>query len=65
MMQIPHFIPAPAPLLPPAPAPALAAHSLPLAQQPFDHNWPVHYMGKMDIICTDCQALHWLSERNW
>ena len=53
----------PLPAVPPAPAPALAAHPLPLARQPFDHNWPVHYMGKMDIICTDCQALHWLSEK--
>ena len=53
----------PLPAIPPAPAPALAAHPLPLARQPFDHNWPVHYMGKMDIMCTDCQALHWLSEK--
>ena len=62
------LVPVPAPLaipLPPPspPPPALAAHPLPLACQPFDHNWPVHYMGKMDIICTDCQALHWLSEK--
>jgi hypothetical protein len=24
----------------------------------FDHNWPVYYMGKMEVQCPDCGALH-------
>ena len=40
-----------------------AAVQLPLARQPFDRNWPVHDMGKMDVPCPDCGALHWISEK--
>jgi hypothetical protein len=36
--------------------------ALPKACQPFDPNWPVHYLGKMDIVCSSCQALHWVDE---
>jgi Helitron helicase-like domain at N-terminus len=47
----------PPPILnPPVPPP------LPLARQPFNPNWPVHYMGKMEVVCSDCGALHWASE---
>ena len=35
-----------------------AQQNLPLARQPFNPNWPVHYLGKMDVICPDCRALH-------
>ena len=53
--------PAPAPALPPnLPAAPL---NLPLAQQSFNRDWPVHYMGKMDVVCPDCHALHWKSEK--
>ena len=40
-----------------------AAVQLPLARQPFDRNWPVYDMGKMDVPCPDCEALHWISEK--
>ena len=33
------------------------------AFKPFDRNWPVHYMGQMDVACPDCGALHWLEEQ--
>ena len=36
---------------------------LPLARQPFNPNWSVHYMGRMDVMCPDCGALHWTSEK--
>ena len=39
------------------------AVELPLARQPFDRNWPIHYMGKMDVLCPHCGALHWMAER--
>ena len=31
---------------------------LPLARQPFDRDWPVHNMGRMDVPCSECGALH-------
>ena len=31
---------------------------IPTARQPFDPMWPVHSLGKMDIQCSDCGALH-------
>ena len=40
-----------------------AVAELPLAREPFNKNWPVHNMGKMDIICQDCGALHWKCEK--
>ena len=51
--------PAPQPLIPVVNVPP----PLPLAHQPFNRNWPVHYMGRMDIACSDCGALHWASEK--
>jgi hypothetical protein len=33
------------------------------AFKPFNPNWPVHYMGKMEVQCSDCGALHWMCER--
>ena len=36
---------------------------LPAARQPFDPLWPVHSLGKMDVQCSDCSALHWMAER--
>jgi len=61
-------IPAPVPVPPapaiPVPAPAPAPQPpFPLAWQPFSPNWPVHYMGKMDVPCSDCGALHWSCEK--
>ena len=34
-----------------------------LARKPFDHSQPVHSLGKMDVKCEFCGALHWLDER--
>ena len=51
--------PAPQPLIPVVNVPP----PLPLARQPFNRNWPVHHMGRMDIACSDCGALHWASEK--
>jgi hypothetical protein len=36
---------------------------LPLARQPFNQNWTVHYLGKMDVTCSYCGAFHWRSEK--
>ena len=53
-----------APELVPEVAPEIPAIAeLPLARQPFNRNWPVHYMGKMEVICSDCGALHWRCEK--
>ena len=41
----------------------LPAVGLPLARQPFDRNWPVHNMGRMDVPCSECGALHWMCEK--
>ena len=38
--------------------PEIPAVELPLTRQPFDKNWPIHYMGKMEVPCIDCGALH-------
>ena len=48
---------------PPAPENYLPAVELPLTRQPFDRNCPVHNMGKMDVLCSQCGALHWMCER--
>ena len=56
---------------PPPPAPQFVAPAppppnpliLPKARQPFDPLWPRHYLGKMDIQCVNCNALHWIDER--
>ena len=56
----------PPPVLPPPPPFNLPVQPLPRARQPFNPNNPnpmVHYMGKMDVVCSDCGALHWESER--
>ena len=29
----------------------------------FDPSWPIHSLGKMDVPCPDCGALHWMAER--
>ena len=64
--------PAPFPMPLPAPmpmqldeAPPLPnnTNALPEAWQPFNPNWTVHSLGKMDIVCKDCGAFHWISER--
>jgi len=59
---------APPPLPPPAqpdelPPPPANPDALPKARQPFNSNWPVHYLGKMDVECRSCKALHWMDER--
>ena len=46
-----------------APVAAAVQPHLPLARQPFNKDWPVHNLGDMNIACSDCGALHWLSER--
>ena len=59
--------------LPPHPAPVAAppplhhhnaqAHSKErAAHKPFDCSQPVHYLGKMDVKCEHCGALHWIDE---
>ena len=45
------------------PPPPNNAQGLPKARQPFDPSWPVHHLGKMDVECRSCGALHWMSER--
>ena len=34
-----------------------------VARQPFDHTQPAHYLGKMNVKCGHCGALHWLDEQ--
>ena len=29
--------------------------ALPQACQPFNRNWPVHSLGKMDVVCSSCK----------
>jgi hypothetical protein len=64
----------PVPALAPAPFPFIDADlpavnavapqpNLPLARQPFNKDWPVHNLGNMNIACSDCGALHWMSEK--
>jgi hypothetical protein len=36
---------------------------IPAARRPFDPSWPIHSLGKMDVSCPDCGALHWMAER--
>ena len=45
------------------PPPPDNSDALPQARQPFDSNWPVHYLGKMDVVCHSCNAFHWMDER--
>ena len=51
------------------PLPAVVAENslpvgeLPPARHPFNRNWPVHNMGRMDVPCTECGALHWRCEK--
>ena len=28
----------------------------------FDHSQPVYYLGKMDVKCEHCGALHWMNK---
>ena len=49
--------------IPPPPPIPNVPHPLPLTHQPFNPNWSVHYMGRMDVVCSDCEALHWTSEK--
>ena len=74
--QAPHN-PAPFPMPPPIepdapppppiepdelPPPPVNTDALPEARQPFNRNWPVHSLGKMDVECSSCTALHWMDE---
>jgi len=34
-----------------------------MARQPFDPSWPIHSLGKIDVPCPDCGALHWMAEK--
>ena len=55
----------PPPLQPAAPIPPPLNNQqlLPKAHQLFDPTQPVHYLGKMDVSCRSCNALHWMDER--
>ena len=47
---------------PDEPPPSQAnTNELPKAHQPFDPTWPVHYLGKMDVMCKRCNAYHWIN----
>src|SRR6202789_1118790 len=61
----PDMPPPPDVLLPPYVVPPLPVvpPPLPLARQPFNPDWTIHYMGKMDVVCPDCGALHWKWEK--
>ena len=34
-----------------------------IVRELFDPLWPVHSLGKMDIPCSACGALHWMAEK--
>ena len=50
--------------LPDQPAPTPKPPCWRWAFKPFDHNWPVHYLGRMDVACPNCGALHWIDEQS-
>ncbi|PPQ92570.1 hypothetical protein CVT25_007312 [Psilocybe cyanescens] len=70
--ELPEPLQLPPPIVPallqhvlPAPLPPLLpnVHSLlRAARQPFSRDWPVHNLGKMDVKCANCGALHWMIE---
>jgi hypothetical protein len=43
------------------PPPAVA--QLPEARKPFSPAWQVHDLGRMDVVCSGCGALHWFDEK--
>ncbi|KAF8986691.1 hypothetical protein BDQ17DRAFT_1436117 [Cyathus striatus] len=45
----------------PSPPPTPPRH-IPIACQPFDHNWPKFTLGPFTDVCPDCDALHWKAE---
>ena len=64
-----HLDDLPPPVPPPPPSSPLPiihpVPPLPLACQPFNTDNPnmaIHNMGKMDVVCSECGALHWASE---
>jgi hypothetical protein len=67
VLPLPNQPPPPSPPPPPdqpAPPPNRPKPSCwRFAFKPFDPNWPVHYLGKMDVPCSNCGALHWIDER--
>ena len=67
LAPVPVPVPAPGPApVPPVPAniPLLpVAAALPLACQPFNPNWQVRDMGRMNIVCEYCGAIHWECEK--
>ena len=56
-------IPPPAVNVPPQANNQPVPPPLPLARQPFNPGWTVHYMEKMDVVCPECTALHWGCEK--
>ena len=43
-----------------------AAHRLPVARRPFDSKKSYqHYLGPCDVVCSMCQALHWIQKRSY
>jgi hypothetical protein len=34
-----------------------------IARQPFDNTQPIHSLGKLEVKCDYCGALHWIDER--
>ncbi|PPQ90566.1 hypothetical protein CVT25_015880 [Psilocybe cyanescens] len=67
-MPLPPLPPVLPPLQPPPPVlpaplpPLIAQPVVSAAQQPFSCHWPVHNLGKMDVKCANCGALHWMIE---
>jgi hypothetical protein len=63
----PQPLPQPAAFLMPHQRRPQSDHPLPecwrFAFKPFNRTWPVHYMGRMEVQCPDCKALHWMCER--
>ena len=61
VLPLPDQPPPPPPDHQPAPTPKPPCWRW--AFKPFDRNWPVHYLGRMDVVCPNCQALHWIDEK--
>ena len=43
--------------------PPAAVAELPEARRPFSPAWQVHDLGRMNVVCSGCGALHWMDEK--